>query len=184
MGINVTAENNRANSLKAQVSNIRIAINQLEAYKADLSANWIGEEVKYVLQSIDSAISKLKASITAIDGLSSKITSLASSIKREEDEAAERLARQKREEEERQRAAQAQRQRNQRIAEAQSNYDSAKSKYDAIKKQYNSYKKKYNNTPLFLRWAMDGELNRLANELKKAETNLKNCERALNAARQ
>lgn len=199
MAINVSAANNQAAQLNDNISRLRDAKRQMQAYRSSVSNNWQGKEVTYILTAIDRVIGDIDSAIRNLDSLSDDIKSVATQIKREEDAAAaaaraaaeraaaERAA-QQRAAQQRAAAARAEAERanqakQQRINTAQSNYNKACSDLNALKSQKSKLERDLRNSNIFTRWGIQNQLDEVNKKIKTAESKVQSTYNALRAAK-
>lgn len=194
MAINVSAANNQAAQLNDNISKLRDAKRQMQAYRASVSNNWQGKEVTYILIAIDRVIGDIDSAIRNLDSLSDDIKSVASQIKREEDAAAaaaraaaeraaaERAA-QQRAAAARAEAERANQAKQQRINTAQNTYDKACRDLDALKSQKKQLEKDIKKANIFTKWKLENELEDLNKKIKTAESKVQSTYNALRAAK-
>ena len=84
MAMNVSLATNQSNALKSYISKLQSAKRRLEAYKRALCSNWQSNEVVYISQSIDKAISRINGIISEITSVSQDVKNTAISIRNEE----------------------------------------------------------------------------------------------------
>lgn len=194
MAINVNAANNQAAQLNDNVSKLRDAKRQMQAYRSSVSNNWQGKEVTYILTAIDQVIGDIDSAIRNLDSLSGDIKSVAAQIKREEDAAAaakaaaERAAAAARAaaaraEAARAEAARASQAKQQKISAAQSSYDKACRDLDALKNQKKQLEKDIKKASIFTRWLLQNQLDELNKTIKTAESKVQSTYNALRAAK-
>lgn len=88
MAINIGAANWQASQLGAYASELRTAINNLNAYQGSLNSNWQGREMGEINAAIDSTKGRINQVAAELDALSRDVMYNANQIKREEDAAA------------------------------------------------------------------------------------------------
>ena len=181
MAINVSAANTQAAQLIDNISKLRDAKRQMQAYRYSISNNWQGKEVTYILTAIDRVIGDIDGAIRNLDSLSDDIKSVALQIKREEDAAAaaaraaaeraaaERAA-QQRAAAVRAEAERANQAKQQRINTAQSNYNKACSDLNALKSQKSKLERDLRNSNIFTRWGIQNQLDEVNRKIKSAES--------------
>lgn len=194
MAINVSTANNQAAQLNDNISKLRDAKRQMQAYRSSVSNNWQGREVTYILTAIDRVIGDIDSTIRNLDSLSDDIKSVASQIKREEDAAAaaaraaaeraaaERAA-QQRAAAARAEAERANQAKQQRINTAQSNYNKACSDLNALKSQKSKLERDLRNSNIFTRWGIQNQLDEVNKKIKTAENKVQSTYNALRAAK-
>lgn len=194
MAINVSAANSQAAQLNDNISKLRDAKRQMQAYRSSVSNNWQGKEVTYILTAIDRVIGDIDSAIRNLDTLSDDIKSVASQIKREEDAAAaaaraaaeraaaERAA-QQRAAAARAEAERANQAKQQRINTAQSNYNKACSDLNALKSQKSKLERDLRNSNIFTRWSIQNQLDEVNKKIKSAESKVQSTYNALRAAK-
>ncbi len=155
MAINVSAANNQAARLNDNISKLRDAKRQMQAYRSSVSNNWQGKEVTYILTAIDQVIGNIDGAIRNLDSLSGDIKNVAAQIKREEDAAAA--------------AAQARAAKQQRIRTAQNAYDHAREELDDLIERRERLEKKMKEASFFDKLRIFDELQDLNKEIEKAE---------------
>lgn len=189
MAINVNAANSQAAQLNDNITKLRDAKRQLQAYRSSVSNNWQGKEVTYILTAIDEVMGEVDSAIRNLDSLSTDIRSAAAQIKREEDAAAAAArAAAERAAAERAAAAQAEAERaeqarQQKIGEAQSNYDKACRELDALNRQKKDLEKEIKKAFLFKKMQLEDQLDELNCSIRNAEKQLQNTYQALMAAK-
>ena len=194
MSINVSAANNQAAQLNDNISKLRDAKRQMQAYRSSVSNNWQGKEVTYILTAIDRVIGDIDSAIRNLDSLSDDIKSVATQIKREEDAAAaaaraaaERAAAERaaaaRAEAARAEAARANQAKQQKINAAQSSYDKACRDLDTLKNQKKQLEKDIKKANIFTRWSLQNQLDELNKKIKTAESKVQSTYNALRAAK-
>lgn len=194
MAINVSAANTQAAQLNDNISKLRDAKRQMQAYRSSVSNNWQGKEVTYILTAIDRVIGDIDSAIRNLDSLSDDIKSVASQIKREEDAAAaaaraaaeraaaERAA-QQRAAAARAEAERANQAKQQRINTAQSNYNKACSDLNDLKSQKSKLERDLRNSNIFTRWGIQSQLDEVNRKIKSAESKVQSTYNALRAAK-
>lgn len=169
MAINVSAANNQAAQLNDDISKLRDAKRQMQAYRSSVSNNWQGKEVTYILTAIDRVIADIDRVIGNTNSLSSDIRSTAAQIKREEDAAAA--------------AARAKAAREQRIRIAQNAYDDAREKLDDLLEKRKELIERFKKSSGRNRIRLQMEILELDETITKAEDAVRNTYQALRAAR-
>lgn len=169
MAINVNTANNQAARLNDNISKLRDAKRQMQAYRSSVSNNWQGKEVTYILAAIDRVIGDIDSAIRNLDSLSSDIKSTAAQIKREEDAAAA--------------AARAQAAKQQRIREAQNKYDEAREELDDLEEAKEKLLKKYIRASGANRLRIANEIEALEEKIEKAQEKVQSTYNALRAAK-
>lgn len=195
MAINVSAANTQAAQLIDNISKLRDAKRQMQAYRSSISNNWQGKEVTYILTAIDRVIGDIDGAIRNLDSLSDDIKSVALQIKREEDAAAaaaraaaeraaaERAA-QQRAAAVRAEAERANQAKQQRINTAQSNYNKACSDLNALKSQKSKLERDLRNSNIFTRWGIQNQLDEVNRKIKSAESKVQSTYNALRTAKE
>ncbi len=194
MAINVSVANNQAAQLNDNISKLRDAKKQMQAYRSSVSNNWQGKEVTYILTAIDRVIGDIDSTIRNLESLSSDIKSTAAQIKREEDAAAaaaraaaeraaaERAAAQ-RAANARAEAARANQARQQRINSAQNSYDQACRERDSLNSQKKQLEKSIKKANIFTIWKLQNQMEELNRKIRNAESKVQSTYNALRAAK-
>ena len=169
MAINVSAANTQAAQLNDNIAKLRDAKRQMQAYRSSISNNWQGKEVTYILTAIDRVIGDIDSAIRNLDSLSDDIKSTATQIKREEDAAAA--------------AARAKAEKQQRIRQAQTAYDTACVERDNLRAQLEALEKKLEKASARNRKNMMRELEMLQERLQEAQKRVNTTYTALRAAK-
>ena len=84
MGINVIDANQKAGALEDNARQLSNSKMNLEQYKEILSASWVGQEVGFMIQGIDKAITELESAINELNLLATDIRNTAEAIHQEE----------------------------------------------------------------------------------------------------
>ena len=168
MAINVNAANNQAAQLQTNITKLRDAKKQMQAYRSSVSNNWQGREVTYILTAIDRVIGDIDSAIRNLDSLSTDVKNVAAQIKREEDAAA---------------AARAKAAKQERIRKAQDAYDSACEALDELREAREKLMKKMNKASVWDRLRLCEELQKLDESIQKAESKVESTYDALRAAK-
>lgn len=84
MGINVIEANQKAVALEDNARQLSNSKMNLEQYKEVLSASWVGQEVGFMIQGIDKAITELESAINELNLLATDIRNTAEAIHQEE----------------------------------------------------------------------------------------------------
>lgn len=169
MAINVTAANNQAAQLNNNISKLRDAKRQMQAYRSSVSNNWQGREVTYILTAIDRVIGEIDSAIRNLDSLSGDIKTVAAQIKREEDAAAA--------------AARARAAKQQRIRVAQEAYDKARNELDDLVERMEETERKFRNASGRNKTRLREEMEKLQAEIRKAQSKVDSTYDALRAAK-
>lgn len=167
MAINVNAAQRQANAIKSDLSRLKDAKRHLLAYRAEISGQWQGVEVKYILQSIDQLFNQMGAAEREMESLSRDIRTVADRI-RQEEIAAER-------------ARQAEQAKRARIAEAERECSRIEEDLNGLRNHRNNLENALRNAPFWSRFqiyqqiadvdktiAQHEEALRIANENLKA----------------
>lgn len=169
MAINVSAANNQAAQLNDNISKLRDAKRQMQAYRSSVSNNWQGKEVTYILTAIDRVIGDIDSAIRNLDSLCGDIKSVAAQIKREEDAAAA--------------AARAKAAKEQQIRVAQSAYDAARNELDDLLEAREKLLAKFSKASLRDRVRLNSEIQELNKTIRNAESKVQSTYNALRAAK-
>ena len=168
MSINISAANNQVSQLKGYADKLQQAKSQLNTYKSSLAANWQGREVPYMTRGIDRAIAQIDAAMRELREIAKDVSLAAASIKREEDAAAA--------------AARARAAKEQRIAAAQTAYNTACDDLAKLNMRRDEIMKALKKRPELIRKYKD-ELGDLIKSIEAAEKKCNSCKNALTAAR-
>ena len=166
MAINVNTANDQAGQLNNNISQLRNAKRQMQAYRSSVSNNWQGKEVTYILTAIDQVVGDIDSAIRNLDSLSNDIKTVASQIKREEDAAAA--------------AARAAAAKQQRIRTAQTAYDNARDDLNELLDKKNKLEARIKKASFLEKLRLTNDLQDLNKDIEKAENK---CESAYNALR-
>ncbi len=192
MAINVNAANNQAAQLNDNISKLRDAKKQMQAYRSSVSNNWQGKEVTYILTAIDRVIGDIDSTIRNLESLSSDIKSTAAQIKREEDAAVARAAAERAAAERaaaqraanaRAEAARANQARQQQINSAQNSYDQARRELDSLNSQKKQLEKSIKKANIFTIWKLQNQMEELNRKIRNAESKVQSTYNALRAAK-
>ena len=167
MYINISAANNQVSQLQGYADKLQQAKSQLNTYKSSLAANWQGREVPYMTRGIDRAIAQIDAAMRELREIAKDVSLAAASIKREEDAAA---------------AARARAAKEQRIAAAQTAYNTACDDLAKLNTRRDEIMKALKKRPELIRKYKD-ELEDLIKSIEAAEKKCNSCKNALTAAR-
>ena len=169
MAINVSAANNQAAQLADNITKLRDAKRQMQAYRSSVSNNWQGREVTYILTAIDRVIGDIDSAIRNLESLSSDIKSVAAQIKREEDAAAA--------------AARAQAAKQQQIRAAQNAYDTACRELNDLTAEKEKLEAKIRKASVRDKLRLTDELTALNKKIEKAKSKCDTTYNALRAAK-
>ncbi|MBR4858863.1 MAG: hypothetical protein IKU08_06725 [Clostridia bacterium] len=133
MSINITAANNQANQIYSYAQQLRNTKTQLLSYKSSLQLNWSGQEVPFILKSIDQTLDRINAIIKELELLSNDVKGAANTIKREEEAAAA--------------AARARAEKQRQINKAQTDYNNSIKEYNDALEEMDKFQKEVAKNP-------------------------------------
>lgn len=157
MAIDLNNAYNQANKIEDQIVKLRQSKCRLQTYKTSLTSNWKGPETAYLFGAIDKSIKEINSVIFQLTSLKQKVKSVATAIKREDDEA-----------EARRRAAKL---KAQQIEKAKRELSESVRKYNDKVKVINDLKAKHNASNNKTQKAeLRKQIERLQKELEKEKT--------------